>query len=77
MELAKKQEKKSLGPFKARVLGQMWQHFWRIKHLEDVQGLKHDVDLSTKIVNRATIRANMACANFNALTTADNPIRVF
>jgi hypothetical protein len=53
VELAKKQEKKSLGPFKARVLGLTWQHLWRIKHLEDAHGLKHDVDRSTKIVDRS------------------------
>jgi hypothetical protein len=53
MGLAKKQEKKPLEPFKARVLRLTWQHLWRLKHLEGAQGLKHDVDRLTKIVDRA------------------------
>jgi hypothetical protein len=47
--LAKKQEKKYLKPFKAWVLGLTWQYLWRIKHMKGAQGLKHDVDRSTKI----------------------------
>jgi len=39
--------------------------------------IKHIVDRSTKIFNRATIRADVACVNSNALTTVDKPIRVF
>jgi hypothetical protein len=34
------------------------------------------VDRLTKIVDRATIRVDVACTNSNALTTADNPIRI-
>jgi len=39
--------------------------------------IKRIVDRATKIVNRATIKVDVACSNFNVLTTADNPIRVF
>jgi len=45
MELAKKQERKSLEPFKARVLGLTWQHLCKIKHLKGAQGLKHRCQL--------------------------------
>jgi hypothetical protein len=31
--------------------------FWRIKHLEGTHGLKHYLDRSTKIVNRAHCRS--------------------
>jgi hypothetical protein len=50
MGIAKKQEKKSLEPFKARVLGLTWQHLWRIKHLEGAQVLGHDVPRATQII---------------------------
>jgi hypothetical protein len=39
--------------------------------------IKCVVDRSTKIVDRATIRADVVCANSNALTIVDKPIRVF
>jgi len=35
------------------------------------------VDQSTKTIDRATIRVDVACTNSNALTIVDNPIRIF